>query len=419
MARLYHAHAGGYQEYLRAVDLLRTAWKNQPEQEDLAVSAIEIAVRIQDFDDAIQTSDDLLAEEQRTPRHKSQATKLRAEALNAYLLSDKNRGDYNWNHVKDAFENELNLPDYEVTHATALVDVYRNPKTNIKNDRSRKTCSRGFDQGHRRARQRAHGLARLASATASAPQNQPEKAKPKPIWPARSSWPSKQPQNPSSATVLITAAAYKIEHQDAKQAMSLLERAMEIAPNDPRPYLMLAELKIAVRTKESTDEAIAILRKGIERIGKSEPNQTVMLNLRYASLLAEQGKLARSRNDPRSDRGNGAANQPAAGQAILKLSAGLVRSQILLARDGPQPAMAHLRDLLDDSDIQVVGQQMPEMMAKGYGVPGPTIFHAWDSSDLALDSVPAGVPHPTHQQRLAGAIRCACPAVGRSGCRRS
>ena len=111
----------------------------------------------------------------------------------------------------------------------------------------------------------------------------------------------KQPQNPSSATVLITAAAYKTEQQDAKQATSLLERAMEIAPTDPRPYLMLTDLKTAVRTKESTDEAVGILRKGIDRIGKAEANQAVMLNLRYASLLADQGNLPEAEVRTRAD----------------------------------------------------------------------------------------------------------------------
>jgi exosortase len=132
LAKLYQTHAGGYQEHLRAVDLLKTAWKNQPEKEDLAVSAVQVAVQIQDFDNAIQIAFDLLAKTKNS-QTRSKATKLKAEALHAYLLSDKNRGDYNWSHVKDAFEAELKLPDYDTTHAIVLADVYRNPKTNIKN----------------------------------------------------------------------------------------------------------------------------------------------------------------------------------------------------------------------------------------------------------------------------------------------
>lgn len=382
LARLYQEHAGGYQEYLRAVDLLRTAWKNQPDQEDLAVSAIQVALQIQDFDDAIQTSADLLAKT-KNPKTRSQTIKLRAEALNAYLLSDKNRGDYNWNHVKDAFEAELKLPDYEVAHAMILADVYRNPNTNIKSDQREKIAAALLDRVvAERANEPLAWLARFRHRISGGkPANQAiaETDLTRAIELA-----GKQPQNPSSATVLITAAAYKIEHQDSKQATSLLQQAIAVAPSDPRPYLMLAELKTSVRTKESTDEAIGILRKGIDRIGKSEANQAVMLSLRYASLLADQGKLpeAESALAPIESM---VPRLSGSGKTILKLSAGLVRSQILLMRDGPQPAMVHLRDLLDDSDIQVLGHQIPDMVAKGYGFLAQ-LYASLGLSDLALDS---------------------------------
>src|SRR4051794_23994757 len=289
LARLYQAHAGGYQEYLRAVDLLRKAWNNQPDQEDLAVSAIQAALQIQDFDDAIQTSAELLAKT-KNPKTQSQAIKLRAEALNAYLLSDKNRGDYNWNHVKEAFEAELKLADYEVADAIVLADVYRNPNTNIKNDQREKMAAALLD---RVIKERpTEPLAWLARFRYRLSGGKPaDKAIAEADLARAIELASKQPQNPSSATVLIAAAAYKVEHQDAKQATSLLQQAVETAPKDPRPYLMLADLKTSVHTKESTDEAISILRKGIDRFGKSEANQAVLLSLRYASLLADQGKL--------------------------------------------------------------------------------------------------------------------------------
>ena len=47
--------------------------------------------------------------------------------------------------------------------------------------------------------------------------------------------------------------------------------------------------------------------------------------------------------------------------------------------------MVNLRDLLDDSDIQVVGQQMPDMLAKGYAFLGQ-LYSMLGLSDLALDS---------------------------------
>lgn len=383
LARLYHAHSGSYQEYLRAVDLLRTAWQNQPEHEDLAISSIQVAVQIQDFDDAIQTSTDLLAKAKKPSKIHSQATKLHAEALNAYLLSDKNRGDYNWNHVKKAFENAVALPDYEVAHAVILADVYRNPKVDIKSDEREKLASKMLNKVI--TERPTEPLAWLARFRYRLGSKKPEDKTSAEADLARAiELAGKQPQNPTSGTVLITAAAYKTERQESKQATSLLERAMEIAPTDSRPYLMLTDLKTAVRTKESIEEAVAILRKGIDRIGKREANQAVLLNLRYASLLADQGKLteAESALAPIESMVPHLAGR---GQTVLKLSAGLVRSQILLARDGPQPAMANLRDLLDDSDIQVVGQQMPDLLAKGYAFLGQ-LYSMLGISDLALDS---------------------------------
>ena len=167
-----------------AVDLLRTAWKNQPDQEDLAVSSIQVALQIQDFDDAIQTSADLLAKTN-NPKTRSQAIKLRAQALNAYLLSDKNQGDYNWNHVKDAFEAELKLPDYEVADAITLADVYRNPNTNIKNDQRDKLVAALLDRVIAERSYRALGLAGSLSLPHQRAENRRTERAPKPTWPER------------------------------------------------------------------------------------------------------------------------------------------------------------------------------------------------------------------------------------------
>ena len=72
----------------------------------LALGAIRIALQVQDYDDAIQLTDDLLAKAAQ-PQTLSDATKLHAAALNAYLQSDKNRGNYSWDSVKQAFEAEV------------------------------------------------------------------------------------------------------------------------------------------------------------------------------------------------------------------------------------------------------------------------------------------------------------------------
>jgi exosortase len=130
LADLYRKHAKSPADQLRAIELLKTAWKNQPEKEDLAISAIELALSHQDYDEAIELCDEVLSAP-RQPETKAKVTKLRAESLFSYLQSDKNRGDYSWDNVQQAFEASLKLPNYDVSHAAILADVLRQRITSI------------------------------------------------------------------------------------------------------------------------------------------------------------------------------------------------------------------------------------------------------------------------------------------------
>jgi exosortase len=383
LARLYTEHSGSYQDNLRAVDLLRTAWKNQPGHEDLALSAIQVAGQIQDFDTSIQTADELLTKTH-DPKTQSQALKLRAEALNAYLLSDKNRGNYNWNDVKDALEKELKLPDYETSHAILLAEVYRNPKTNIKNEQREKLATAVLDRVvAERPSDPVAWLGRFGSRINSA--NAADQTAAKADLDRAVELATKQPDNHLAPSVLLRGAAYYLQTNDPEGATKLLNHAMEMAPSEPITYLLLADVKARSHTKESSDQAIEILRKGLDRVSKSKSNQTVMLSLRYASLLADKGELdeAEANIAPAESlltRLTGGA------KSSLKLDVGIVRSQILLRRDSPQAAANYLSDVLDDSDVQIIGQQKPDVMAKAYAFLSQ-MYASLGLSDLALDSI--------------------------------
>jgi exosortase len=381
LARLYQTYAGSYQDQLRAVELMSTAWRNQPKNEDLGLSAIQIALQIQDFDEAIPLSAEMLAKATQ-PSTRSQATKLRAAALYSYLLSDKNRGDHTWNDVREALEQELKLPDYEVAHAMMLADIYRGRPIAIKSEDREKLAIKLLDRAvTERAQEPMAWLARFRyRATAKTPD--PEKIKGDLTQAVELA--KKQPLNPASATVLVTAAAYKQEHADPKEAAALLKQAIGISPQDSRAYLMLADLQRTTHTKESADEAIGILRKGIAATGTNNPSLSLPLSLPLAFLLAESGKIqeAESTISPIEallpqlvgrDRGN------------IKLGVGLVRSQILFSRDGAQAAITNLRRLLDDPDVRMTEQRAPEMLAKSYGFLGQ-LYSSLGLSDLALDA---------------------------------
>jgi exosortase len=382
LAKLYQAHSKVYPEYVRTVDLLQTAWKNQPEKEDLAVGAVQIAMQIQNFDAAIESSTQLMAKT-KDPQTRAQATKLRAEALRAYLLSENKRGDYSWNHVKDALEAAVKLPDYEVTQAMHLADIYRNPNVDMKNDQREKLATALLDRiVKERADDPMAWLARFRYHVTSPPPVDPAKAEQdlnRAIELAE-----KNPKSPAAPFVLSTAADYKLKRNDPKRAITLLERAIEAAPSEPQPYIVLSDLKATGRGKEGLNDAVEICRRGIEKVGDTQSLPAFFLKLRYASLLAEQGNLKEAEAtlapiETLLPMLTGPAKN------LLKLNVGLVRSQILLSRDGPQPAMAHLRGLLDDADIQSIAQQAPEMLAKGYAFLGQ-LYSALSLSDLALDA---------------------------------
>ncbi len=378
LARLYQTHAEGNDDRLRAVDLMHTAWKNQPQNEDLATSAIQIALKIQDFDDAIQLSDEVLLKAKQ-PETRSQVTKLRAQALYNYLQSDKNRGDYTWNNVKDAFEKELKLPDYDVDDAMSLVDVYRNPATSIKSDQREKLTSALVDRVvAERAQDPMAWWGRFRYRTSSA--KAADAAKIESDLTRAIELAEKQPKNPSSGSVLAMAAVYKYGHGNAKQAVELLQRAIEIAPAVPDAYLMLAELKSGTRTKAGTEEAIAILQRGIKNSGNSVPH----LSLRLAGLLAEQGKL-KDAEEILSPIESALPRIPGRWKGIVKLDAGVVRSQILFSSEGPQAAMTHLRLVLNDPDIRLIEQQVPDRIAKAYANLAQ-LYSTLGLSDLALDA---------------------------------
>lgn len=381
LARLYQAHAKGIQDKTRALELLQQAWKNQPQNEDLAISAIETALQIQDFDDAIPLTATLISRSTQ-PKMRSQAVKLRAEAIYQYLLSDKKSGDYTWNHAKEAFEAELKLPDYEISDALALANIYRNPKTNVPSEQREKLATSLINRVvTERSNDPTAWLARFLYRA-----NQPttaDLAKAEDDLKHAIDLASKQVGNHASAQVLIAAASYKGNRNDLKSADSLLRRAIEIAPDNAVAYLQLADVIDASRTNSATDDAIAILKKGLERTNVADLSQRWQLQLRLASLLIKKGSLS----DAETLIAPIERDLPhvVSGAAPLRLELGIVHGQLLLKRDGPFAAKNYLSDVLEDSDTLQVADQIPDLVAKGYAFLGQT-YVALGLTDLAIDS---------------------------------
>ncbi len=329
LAELYQTHAVSYQDQLRAIELLRAAWQQQPKREDLAVGAILLALRNRDHDNAISLCDRLLdPKSASTAKTQVAARKLRANALLAYLQSDVNRGDYTWEHVKDAFEKVLQLPDYDVPQAAILADIYRQRMNSMAQEDREKRANDLMDRVV--AERKDDPLAWLARYQYRLRYQAPDKAA---IDEAQKdldralALADQKPNQPVVVPVLLAAAARANERRDSEQATSLLKRAIEAAPADYRGSLMLAEMKQRTGTPQSRNEAIQILREA----QKQSRSHDLGLILPLASMLAETGDWVGAETEiaPLERLASSVVGRE---RGTVKLGLGLVRGQIILAR---------------------------------------------------------------------------------------
>jgi exosortase len=379
LAELYLAHANHFQDQLRAIELLRDAWKQQPDREDLALNAIQLGLRIQQYNDAAELCDELLAKTNKAETRDA-AVKFRAAALYACIQSGDNRGDYTWENVKDAFEIALKLPTYDIGEAVALAEVYREHMTSMEKAERDKLADALMDRVvNERANDPIAWLARYDYGVRKADKSPVAIAETDKDLARALKLSEQQPQNPATSLVFLAAAAKAQGGGKNEEAAQLIQRAIDVAPSDSRPYLMLAQLKRNSGTPEARRDAIQVLRKGAEQTGKNAG-----LTLPLAQLLAEAGEVSEaeteiaplerflSRNDGQD-------------KAVLRVNVGLVRAQIFHTRDGAQAALLYLRDLLREADVRLTEQRAPSDLAKCFALLAK-LYSELGAPDLALDA---------------------------------
>ncbi len=379
LAELYQAHATAYEDQLRAVELSRTAWQHQPEREDVALGAIRLALRNQDYDDAIPLCKELLAGTKQ-PKTRNAATKLWAEVLLAYVQSDVNRGDYTWDNVRTAFEKAVELPDYDMAHVAVLADIYRQRLVSMPKAEREKRADKLMDRlVTDRANDPLAWLARCQYRLRYA-QNKSAAAAADNDLAHALTLADKDPHNPKFVGVLLLAASRANERNEPDRTTGLLKRAMESAPTDYRSYAMLADLKHRTATPQSRDEAISILREGIKQSGSHD----LLLILPLVSWLTEKGDFTGAEAEIAPiERVVPRIAGPQRG--IVKLGLALARGQIISSRDGPEAALAYLRGALTQTDVQLTERSAPQMMAQGYAQLA-RLYIAIGDPDLAADA---------------------------------
>ncbi len=380
LAELYQEHAVSYEDQIRAVELLRTAWQQQPEREDLALAAIQLALQLGDHKNTISLCDELLSQTRKADTRNA-ATKLRAEALLAYLQSDVNRGDYTWDDVKNAFEKSLKLPDYDAVHASILADIYRQRVRSLsKEDREKRADALMDRLVAEHANDPMAWLARCQYRLRYSGQRKDEIANADKDLDRALALAEKDSSKPEALNVFLTAAARANDRNDSQNAVNLLERAIKVAPADYRAYVMLAEIHRRSGTPDARREAIRVLRDGAKQ--SKQPEWALILP--FASLLAEnrdyieaEAQIAPIERLVPSITGRE--------RAIIKLGLGLIRGQITASREGPEAAITNLRNLLNESDIRLVEPYVRPTMAQGFGILAQ-LYSSVGDYDLAFDA---------------------------------
>lgn len=380
LAELYRDHATSYPDQVRAIDLLQTAWSRQPEKEELALSAARIALMLQDFELATEIATKLKTQT-KDPGTKTAATKLRAQSLVNLLQSGEIGSKYTWQNAREELEELMQGPDYDIDHAQILADIYRNRAEDIPEEERSKRADALID---RVVKERPdEPLALLAShlnrlqhgdkSKESTDEAERELVKALELL-------EKQPKNTAGVRVLLAAAARAEARGNSERHGEFLERAIKLSPSDYRAYLALADLKRRPNTKEAREQAIGVLEGGVPKVG----DQAFLLEQPLAALLTESGRLEEAdRRIAPLERKVPYIVGPSRG--IVRLELGLIRTQIINAKSGPQTAVAHLKQLLDDSDVRLTEKSSPQAVARGYAFLA-ALYTSLGAPDLALDA---------------------------------
>jgi predicted Zn-dependent protease len=380
LAEIYRAHAASPVQRARATDILQTAWQRQPDREDLAISAIQSALSQQKFDEAVTLSDRLLAKAKQ-PQTQAAATKLRATALVQSLKSQESASRYSWDTAKEALERALQLPDYETAHAQMLAEAYRGYLSTPAPDERRKLADELMDRVVKdrpedplswliryQYRMRFNNQPSAASTNADQDLDQALELA------------IKQPLNASGTQVFLAAASRAGVRGDTKQQADLLEQACQRSPLDFRPYIALATVKAKSNDAAGREQAINVLREAVARCGASD-----QLLIPLATLLVENGQTDEAeRVIAPLEKVLAQVSGPARG--TTKLRVGIVRSQIIRARQGAQAAAKHLRDLLNDAEVRQATAQAPQILAGGYAHLA-NLYVSLGTIDLARDAL--------------------------------
>lgn len=355
-AELYRDHAVHVSDQRRAQGLLAKAWKLQPDRVPLAIDSITLALGNEEFRSAVVLCDAVL-NQLPAGDDVTELLQLRADAVLAYVQAGGTRTDLSWDDARVALEKAIDVPNAKVSHVESLAEIYRQHPPKMKPGEADKLAEHLLAKSVDGSKgDPLPWLARHRYRLKYAKSEQDRLAAKSDLSQAIKL--AEKSAGAEAAPVLVVAALDTMRSGDTQRATKYLEKAIQLAPTEPRAYTLLAEIIRTSRGPKSRAGAIQLLERGLKNANRYD----IALAWPLASLLVEEGKL---------DEGESHVEKleqfvpllQGAERGTLLVGIGLVRSQLLQSRSGPKVAANYLSDLTNDTDVRLAESHTPDLLA--------------------------------------------------------
>ncbi len=360
-AEAYANMATSRSERLRSLSLAHRAWKSNPARADLAEYAARTAFEIGEISKTLQICENLLAT-QLDDETRSSSTFLYADALLNHFRDGSMSTEYSWDDLASALDATRTFPTTKIVYEVELAHIWREKL--LKPDRRTREA---FAKEVMDRMVREHSadpmawLARFQFSVESGLDNDPELAEQaerdllKAVELVGSADPVEQ------TAIYIAAASHAQRDGKSAEAELMLNLAIRSTPTNPRPYVLLSELKRNGDSENSKQAAIGVLRDALEIIGEEE----IDLLLPLASL---QSELSDWEDVSRTLELVDQELPSFTGRSRTKLQLGVavIRAQLLSAQSGPYPATRLLESIVNAEDVAVHRQLSPLLFARAH-----------------------------------------------------
>ena len=353
--------ASSEQEKKRVVTLCYKAWQKNPDRKDLALSAAQLALQLDEYHKALQIADELLAAtNDESQRH--ELTLLRADTLLHALELDDSSDRYSWEALASALEAAQSVPQSGIRYGVELARVWQDKLSSP--DQAQRTA-RAFEILNQLVSKHADNplawLARHQFAVEFAASDNQE-ARQLARQDLQQAIELVDRVDGAQQWVLYLAAAGQSQQDgDTDAAIKYFQQAIAASPSEPRPYIALAELKRLSSNPNTRQEAIELLKSALDRVGQQQSRLLLPLASLYveaedwaaAQASLEQVEATLGEFDDRN-------------RSKLKLGVALVRTNVTWRQQGAYPAIQFLEAVVSDEAVQVHRHLSPELFAQAH-----------------------------------------------------